>query len=87
MEFIIFVLLFVLALFVFIFGGALTKKERQASELPQNKDLFTQACKAAKGFKTATIISSSIPLLLLIPFLFDELTHSTGDDLLIFFIF
>ena len=87
MEFIIFVLLFVLVLFVFIFGGALTKKERQASELPQNKDLFTQACKAAKGFKIATIISSSLPLLLLIQFLFDEPTHSTGDDLLIFFIF
>ena len=87
MEFIIFVLLFVLALFVFIFGRAITKKERQASELPQNKDLFTQACKAAKGFKIATIISSSLPLLLLIPFLFDEPTHSTGDDLLIFFIF
>ena len=86
MEFII-VLFFIFALFVFIFGWAITKKERQASELPQNKDLCTQASKAAKRVKIATIVSSSIPLLLLIPFLFDEPTHSTGDDLLIFFIF
>ena len=86
MEFII-VLFFVFALFVFIFGMAITKKERQASEQPQNKDLFARASKAAKGFKIATIISESLPLILLIPFLFDEPTHSTGDDLLRFFIF
>ena len=86
MEFII-VLFFVFALFVFIFGMAITKKERQASEQPQNKDLFARASKAAKGFKIATIISESLPLILLIPFLFDEPTHSTGDDLLVFFIF
>ena len=86
MEFII-IIFFVFALFVFIFGIAITKKERQASELQQNKDLFARACKAAKGFKIATIISESLPLILLIPFLFDEPTHSTGDDLLRFFIF
>jgi len=85
MEFLIFIF-FVLTPFVFIFGRAITKKERQASEQLQNKDLFTRACKAAKGFKIATIISASIPLLLLIPFLFDEPTHSSGDDLLKFFI-
>ena len=89
MEFIIIALLLGFTMFIITFGFAwfITKKERQASKLPQNKDLFTQACKAAKGFKIATIISSSLPLLLLIPFLFDEPTHSTGDDLLIFFIF
>jgi hypothetical protein len=86
MEFLIFIF-FVLTPFVFIFGRAIIKKERQASEQLQNKDLFTRACKAAKGFKIATIISASIPLLLLIPFLFDEPTHSSGDDLLKFFIF
>ena len=86
MEFLIFIF-FVLTPFVFIFGRAIIKKERQASEQLQNKDLFTRACKAAKGFKIATIISASIPLLLLIPFLFDEPTHSSGDDLLRFFIF
>lgn len=85
MEFII-IIFFVFALFVFIFGIAITKKERQASELQQNKDLFARACKAAKGFKIATIISESLPLILLIPFLFDEPTHSSGDDLLKFFI-
>ena len=89
MDFIIIALLLGFTMFIITFGFAwfITKKERQASKLPQNKDLFTQACKAAKGFKIATIISSSLPLLLLIPFLFDEPTHSTGDDLLIFFIF
>ena len=86
MEFLI-VVFFIFALSILPFGRAITKKERQASEQPQNKDLFARACKAAKGFKIATIISASIPLLLLIPFLFDEPTHSTGDDLLIFFIF
>ena len=86
MEFLIFIF-FVLTSFVFIFGRAITKKERQASKQPQNKDLLARASKAAKGFKIATIISASIPLLLLIPFLFDEPTHSSGDDLLLFFIF
>ena len=85
---IILVLLFIFILPIITFVHTLiTKKERQTLELPQNKDLFTQASKAAKGFKIATIIFSSLPLLLLIPFLFDEPTHSTGDDLLIFFIF
>ena len=89
MEIIIIALLLGFTMFIITFGLAwfITKKERQAFKLPQNKDLFTQACKAAKGFKIATIISSSLPLLLLIPFLFDEPTHSTGDDLLVFFIF
>ena len=85
MEFLI-VVFFIFALSILPFGRAITKKERQASEQPQNKDLFARACKAAKGFKIATIISASIPLLLLIPFLFDEPTHSSGDDLLKFFI-
>jgi hypothetical protein len=88
MEIIIIALLFFFAMSIITFGLAwlITKKERQASEQPQNKDLFARACKAAKGFKIATIISASIPLLLLIPFLFDEPTHSSGDDLLKFFI-
>ena len=86
MEFLI-VVFFIFALSILPFGRAITKKERQASEQPQNKDLFARACKAAKGFKIATIISESLPLILLIPFLFDEPTHSTGDDLLRFFIF
>lgn len=89
MEFIIIALLFFFIMFIITFGLAwlITKKERQTFELPQNKDLFTQASKAAKGFKIATIISSSLPLLLLFPFLFDKPTHSSADDLLVFFIF
>lgn len=74
---------------IITFGLAwlITKKERQTFKLEQNQNLLVQFQKAAKGFKIATIISSSLPLLLLIPFLFDEPTHSTGDDLLVFFIF
>ena len=91
MEFVIvlftIVIFFVFALFVLFFGRAIIKKERLASEQPQNKDSFAKACKAAKGFKIATIISDSLPLISLIPFIFDEPTHSTGDDLLRFFIF
>ena len=49
-------------------------------------EFIIQASNAAKGFKIATTISASIPLLLLIPFIFDEPTHSSGDDLLRFFI-
>ena len=89
MEFIIIALLFFFIMFIITFGLAwlITKKERQTFELEQNKDLFTQASKAAKRFKIATIVSSSIPLLLLFPFLFDKPTHSSADDLLVFFIF
>ena len=76
-------------MFIITFGLAwfITKKERQASEQPQNKDLFARACKAAKGFKIAANTSVSLPLLLLFPFLFDKPTHSSADDLLVFFIF
>ena len=88
MEFIIIALLLGFTMFIITFGFAwfITKKERQTLELQQNQNLLVQFQKAAKGFKIATIISSSLPLLLLIPFLFDEPTHSSGDDLLVFFI-
>lgn len=89
MEIIIIALLFFFAMSIITFGLAwlITKKERQTFKLEQNQNLLVQFQKAAKGFKIATIISESLPLILLIPFLFDEPTHSTGDDLLRFFIF
>ena len=75
-------------MFIITFGLAwlITKKERQTFKLEQNQNLLVQFQKAAKGFKIATTISVTLPLLSLIPFLFDEPTHSTGDDLLVFFI-
>lgn len=88
MEIIIIALLFFFAMSIITFGLAwlITKKERQTFKLEQNQNLLVQFQKAAKGFKIATIISAPIPLLPLIPFLFDEPTHSSGDDLLKFFI-
>lgn len=47
----------------------LTKNERQKLEEPQNKDLWVKSKKAALGFKIATIAFSSIPLLLLLPYI------------------
>lgn len=89
MEFIIIALLFFFIMFIITFGLAwlITKKERQTFKLEQNQDLLIQFQKAAKGFKIATIASVSLPLLLLFPFLFDKPTHSSADDLLVFFIF
>ena len=89
MEFIIIALLFFFIMFIITFGLAwlITKKERQTFKLEQNQDLLVQFQKAAKGFKIATIASVSLPLLLLFPFLFDKPTHSSADDLLVFFIF
>ena len=89
MEIIIIALLFFFAMSIITFVPAwlITKKERQTFELEQNQNLLVQFQKAAKGFKITTITSATLPLLLLIPFLFDEPTHSTGDDLLVFFIF
>lgn len=89
MEIIIIALLLGFTMFIITFGLAwsITKKERHASKLEQNQNLLVQFQKAAKGFKIATIISVCLPLLLLFPFLFDKPTHSTGDDLLVFFIF
>ena len=89
MEFIIIALLFFFIMFIITFVPAwlITKKERQTFELEQNQDLLIQLQKAAKGFKIAAIASVSLPLLLLFPFLFDKPTHSSADDLLVFFIF
>ena len=89
MEFIIIALLFFFIMFIITFGLAwlITKKERQTFELEQNQDLLVQFQKAAKRFKIAAITSVSLPLLLLFPFLFDKPTHSSADDLLVFFIF
>ena len=89
MEFIIFALLFFFIMFIITFVPAwlITKKERQTFELEQNQNLLVQFQKAAKGFKIAAIASVSLPLLLLFPFLFDKPTHSSADDLLVFFIF
>ena len=89
MEFIIIALLLGFTMFIITFGLAwfITKKERHASKLEQNQNLLVQFQKAAKGFKIATITSATFPLLLLFPFLFDKPTHSSGDDLLVFFIF
>ena len=89
MEFIIIALLFFFIMFIITFVPAwlITKKERQTFELEQNQNLLVQFQKAAKGFKIATIASVSLPLLLLFPFLFDKPTHSSADDLLVFFIF
>ena len=47
----------------------LTKKERLTLEEPQNKDFWVKSKKAALGFKIASIIFSSIPLLLLLPYI------------------
>ena len=89
MEFIIIALLFFFIIFIITFVPAwlITKKERQTFELEQNQNLLVQFQKAAKGFKIAAIASVSLPLLLLFPFLFDKPTHSSADDLLVFFIF
>lgn len=89
MEFIILALLLGSAMSLITFGFAwfITRKERQAFELQQNQNLLIHFQKAAKGFKIATITSATLPLLLLFPFLFDKPTHSSGDDLLVFFIF
>ena len=89
MEFIIIALLFFFIMFIITFVPAwlITKKERQTFELEQNQNLLVQFQKAAKGFKIAAIASVSLPLLLLFPFLFDKPTHSSADDLLVFFIF
>ena len=76
---------FTLPIITFVFAELITKKERQASE-QQQTSLPIQFVKAAIGFKIATIVSVSMPFLLLFPFLFDKPTHSTGDDLLIFLI-
>lgn len=89
MEFIIIALLFFFIMFIITFVPAwlITKKERQTFELEQNQNLLVQFQKATKGFKIAAIASVSLPLLLLFPFLFDKPTHSSADDLLVFFIF
>ena len=89
MEFIIIALLFFFIMFIITFVPAwlITKKERQTFELEQNQNLLVQFQKAAKGFKIAAIASVALPLLLLFPFLFDKPTHSSADDLLVFFIF
>jgi hypothetical protein len=89
MEIIIIALLFFFAMSIITFGLAwlITKKERQTFKLEQNQNLLVQFQKAAKGFKIAAITSVSLPLLLLFPFLFDKPTHSSADDLLVFFIF
>lgn len=47
----------------------LTKNERQKLEEPQNKDFWVKSKMAALGFKVASIIFSSIPLLLLLPYI------------------
>lgn len=57
----------------------LTKNERQKLEEPQNKELWIKSKKAALGFKIATIIFSSIPLLLLIPFACEPADNGYGD--------
>ena len=89
MEIIIIALLFFFAMSIITFGLAwlITKKERQTFKLEQNQNLLVQFQKATKGFKIAAITSVSLPLLLLFPFLFDKPTHSSADDLLVFFIF
>ena len=89
MEFIIIALLFFFIMFIITFVPAwlITKKERQTFELEQNQNLLVRFQKTAKGFKIAAITSVSLPLLLLFPFLFDKPTHSSADDLLVFFIF
>ena len=89
MEIIIIALLFFFAMSIITFGFAwlIIKKERQTFKLEQNQNLLVQFQKAAKGFKIAAITSVSLPLLLLFPFLFDKPTHSSADDLLVFFIF
>ncbi len=89
MEFIIIALLFFFIMFIITFGLAwlITKKERQTFELEQNQNLLVQFQKASKGFKIAAIASVFLPLLLLFPFLFDKPTHSSADNLLVFFIF
>ena len=89
MEIIIIALLLGFTMFIITFGLAwfITKKERHASKLEQNQNLLVQFQKAAKGFKITTITSATLPLLLLFPFLFDKPTHSSADDLLVFFIF
>ena len=89
MELVIFALpiVIILPIITVVFAKLITKKERHAFEQQQNTDLFIKIQKAAKGFKIASIVSVSIPFLLLFPFLFSKPTHSTGDDLLVFLVF
>lgn len=77
---------FVLPIITVVFAKLVTKKERHAFEQQQDTNLFVKLQKAAKGFKIASIVSVSIPFLLLFPFLFGEPTHSTGDDILVFLV-
>ena len=62
------VILLIIAIHIFIVR-LMTKKERQEIRLPQNKNFWIQCKKAALGFKVASIIFSSIPLLLLLPYI------------------